>query len=405
MLIWNHPQFDAKSAKVIQEDLVERLNALLADGGASHERAGLEGHVLRLPPARPSLPLPIESLTSLPVDLKYLARALWEERRPQSHNNRNRDGSWAAWCPIIRPGPAEPSYKTTQFRSFFVDNEALLAVQALCRRNLTTVTGLLNGLALLAFCARLDAAAAPAFQSATLVDHRRNLPPAAEPPGVPWGHRHRRAVGNYVTQCPHAWDAARAARVRAKLKLPAEGGDLPAELQRELWAAAAWNRLELVRKLEAGRRNDLVGLFNKHVTDWQQAVGNMAKKTRQFSWLVTNLGLLNGSGGGETTKPDDGWWSIGRAQFGLSAEVPAAVIAFSPVSVAGRGLCVSASWADGAVDGTLAEGIMADLERWLAQLAESGPSCDDTRQVPVQHAWADSLWHNSYEWDPSTAAI
>jgi hypothetical protein len=109
---------------------------------------------------------------------------------------------------------------------------------------------------------------------------------------------------------------------------------------------------------------------------------SIAKKTRQFSWLVTNIGVLDGnaltgptttttqSPTGSDTKSDDGQrWSIHRAQFGLSAEIPAAAIEFAPVSVAGRGMCVSANWPDGAVDAALGERIMADLERWLAQLA------------------------------------
>ncbi|KAF3762927.1 hypothetical protein M406DRAFT_333270 [Cryphonectria parasitica EP155] len=62
-------------------------------------------------------------------------------------------------------------------------------------------------------------------------------------------------------------------------------------------------------------------------------------------------------------------WSIDRAQFGLSTEIPAAAMEFSPVSVAGRGMCVSTNWPDCAVDATFGQRIMADLERWLAQLA------------------------------------
>lgn len=366
LLTWNHPQFDAMGAKVFHEDFLEMLNALM-NNGAPHERTGLDDHVLRLPQAAPLLPIPIESLKSLPMDLKYLAKAFWEEIRPRFLDNR--DGSWAAWCPI-RASP----YKT-QIRAFFMDNASLLAIQALCRQNQTTITGLLNGLALMAFSAHLDAAVAPAFQSSTIVDHRRNLP--AAPPDAPWG-RSDRAVSNYVTQCLHKWDTELAARIRSKLPAhdadaSTEGRDfLSADLQRELWAVSARNRLEIVHKLEGGLRNDLVGLF-KYVTDWQQTMSDMAKKTRQFSWLVINIGVLDG-GGGSDTKPDDGpgqRWFIGRAQFGLSTEVPAAAIEFSPVSVAGRGMCVSATWADCAVDMTLAERIMADLERWLAQLASS----------------------------------
>jgi len=180
-------------------------------------------------------------------------------------------------------------------------------------------------------------------------------------------------VGNYVTQCLHKFDTELVARIRSRLPADAsEGKDLPVDLQRELWAVSAQNRQEIVSKLEAGLRNDLVGVF-KWVTDWQQTMRDMAKKTRQFSWLVTNVGVLNGNSTStrlSDTKSDDGQrWSISRAQFGLSAEIPAAAIEISPISVAGRGMCVSANWPDCAVDAGLGERIMADLERWLAQLA------------------------------------
>lgn len=349
LLTWNHLQFDGAGAKVFHEDFLEMLNN--AENGA-YERTSLDGDILRLPQAPPLLPTPIESLKSLPLDLKYLAKVFWEENRPRF---LNRDVSQAAWCPI-RSSP----YKT-QFRAFFMDNASLLAILALCRQNKTTITGLLNGLALIAFSSHLDSTVAPAFQSSTIMDHRRNLPPA--PPDAPWV-RSDRAVGNYVTQLPHRFDTELVARIRSKLPAHArEGRDLSADLRRELWAVSAQNRLEIVRKLEAGLRNDLVGVF-KYVTDWQQTMRDMAKKTRQFTWLMTNIGVLDGN-----TSDDGQRWSIGRAQFGLSAEIPAAAIEFAPISVAGWGMCVSANWPDCAVDAMLGERIMADLERWLAQLA------------------------------------
>jgi hypothetical protein len=349
LLTWNHPQFDGAGAKVFHEDFLEMLNN--AENEA-YERTGLDGDILRLPQAPPLLPTPIESLKSLPLDLKYLAKVFWEETRPRF---LDRDVSQAAWCPI-RSSPYKP-----QFRSFFMDNASLLAILALCRHNKTTITGLLNGLALIAFASHLDSTVAPAFQSSTIMDHRRNLPPA--PPDAPWV-RSDRAVGNYVTMLPHRFETELVARIRSKLPADAsERRDLSADLQRELWVISAQNRLEIVRKLEAGLRNDLVGVF-KYVTNWQQTMRDMAKKTRQFTWLVTNIGVLDGN------NSDDGQsWSIGRAQFGLSAEIPAAAIEFAPVSVAGRGICVSANWPDCAVDVMLGERIMADLERWLAQLA------------------------------------
>lgn len=246
-----------------------------------------------------------------------------------------------------------------------------------CRQNKTTITGLINGLALISFSLRLDAAAAPGFQSTTIVDHRRNLPPASE--GAPW-IRSDRAVSNYVTQCLHRYDTDLTKRIRSKLPAPASKDakiDLSTELQSELWAASAQNRREIVQKLESGLQDDLLGLF-KYVTDWQQTMVGMAKKKRQFSWLVTNIGVIDPSlstagaigGDNNSIKPDDGQkWSISRAQFGMSSEIPFAAIEFSPVSVVGRGMSIGATWAECAVEATLAERIMADLESWLVQLA------------------------------------
>lgn len=361
LLTWNHPQFDGAGAKVFHEDFLEMLNN---DNNGAYERTGLDGDTLRLPQEPPLLPIPIESLRSLPVDLKYLAKMFWEEIRPQF---LNWDASQAAWCPI-RTSP----YKT-QFRAFFMDNAALLAILALCRQNKTTITALLNGLALIAFSSRLDSTVASAFQCATIMDHRRNLPPA--PPDAPWVHSDR-VVCNYVTQVFHKFDAKLVTQIRSKLPADtSEGKDLSPELLRELWAASAQNRLEIVRKLEGGLRNDLIGVF-KYVADWQQTMSNMAKKRRQFSWLVTNVGVLDGNTlrrlsttGGDTKSHNGQRWSIDRAQFGLSAEIPAAAIEIAPISVVGRGMCVSANWPDCAVDTMFGERIMADLERWLAQLA------------------------------------
>lgn len=295
----------------------------------------------------------------MPVDFKFLAKAFWENIQPQF---LNRDISLATWCPI-RSIP----YKT-QYRAFFVDSIALGAILALCRQHKTTITSLPNGPALIAFSSRLDSKVAQAFQSSTCIGHRRNMPPP--PPEASW-RTSDRAVGNYVTQLPHVYDTKLVARIRSMLPADAasmEGLDLSADLQRELWAVSAQNRLEIVQKLEDGLRNDIVGLF-KYVGDWKQTMRGMAKRKRQFTWLVTNIGALDGGGGGKSGDVDGRQrWSIERAQFGLSAEIPAA-IEFAPVSVAGGAMCVGAKWPDCAVDVTFGDAIMADLERWLGQLA------------------------------------
>lgn len=198
-----------------------------------------------------------------------------------------------------------------------------------------------------------------------MIDHRRNLPPASK--DVPWGTNDR-AVGNYVTQLMHRYEPDLVAEIRSKMAsagVDGNGGggqDLSEEMISTLWTESARNRQQIVDKLQSGVRNDLIGLFNwAQIGDWQETMREMAKKTRQFSWIVTNIGVMEGGGEG-------GEWSITRAEFGLSAEIPAAAIEFSPVSVAGGGICFGASWPGCAVDVAFGEGVMGDLERWLGQL-------------------------------------
>ncbi|KAK8045817.1 hypothetical protein PG996_013881 [Apiospora saccharicola] len=377
LLVWNHPQFDGAGAKVFHEDLLEFLN--VGNSAAGYERTGLEGDVLQLPEAAPMLPVPIECLQKLTVAPTFLAKAAWEDIRP---GFLTLDKSLATWCPI-RSTP----YKT-QFRTFGIDNAGLKVVLSRCREHKTTITALLNGLALIAFASHLDRGAAPAFQCSTCMDHRRNLPPS--PPDAPWGPGPDRAISNYVTQLPHRFGTNLVARIRSRLaKADMLGGgaekggtnDLPAELESELWAVSARNRREIEGRIKAGVRNDVVGIF-KYVTDWEKTMRDLAKKPRQFSWLVTNIGVMEGGDGNSSSRPgndnndnDNGQrWSIDHAQFGLSAEIPAAAIEFSPVSVAGRGMCIGVNWADCALDTTLAERIVADMERWLVQLGRPSDS-------------------------------
>lgn len=102
LVTWNHPWFDAMGAKVFHEDLIKTLNA--HNGTHKQTIAGLDGNILKLPLEAPLLHTPIEALTDLPVGVKALAKALWEDMRPHF---LNRDITWAAWRPI-RPSP----YKT-----------------------------------------------------------------------------------------------------------------------------------------------------------------------------------------------------------------------------------------------------------------------------------------------------
>lgn len=112
----------------------------------------------------------------------------------------------------------------------------------------------------------------------------------------------------------------------------------------------------------------------KFIGDWRQEMANAARKLRLYSWLTTGIGVLDGAPRTDATDNSapsgvDDAWVIRRAQFSLSTETTAAAINISPMTAAGERLCVAGSWQDCLFEVALGEGVMADLEAWLGQLA------------------------------------
>ncbi|KAF2001664.1 hypothetical protein P154DRAFT_521697 [Amniculicola lignicola CBS 123094] len=127
---------------------------------------------------------------------------------------------------------------------------------------------------------------------------------------------------------------------------------LPAGAMDVVWPVSARVRREIQARLDSGTRNDLIGIM-KLCPNWISQQQSEMRRTRYLSWLVINLGVLDGescSNGGK-----DEIWSL---------------LSVSIMTVKGREMCVTCSWQDGVVEVGLGERLMADLERWLEQVAD-----------------------------------
>ncbi|KAH9983783.1 alcohol acetyltransferase [Xylariaceae sp. FL0662B] len=355
LFTWNHPHADGMSGKIFHEDLLRRLN----NTGGDEIEPQLDGDVLKLPQSPPSLPPPIEQATKLPITLGFAIKTLWQEFRPPMFC---RGAAQATWAPIhISP------YKT-RLRVFTVENDVLVKILSACRQHKTTLTGLMHGLMLVSLASRLEEKIASAFQSITAVNLRPYVP--SSPPGYPWLEPER-TMGNYVTITPHEFDEALVAGIRSELPPETAAGEgLTSRLMDHIWFAAADVRREIEHKQGLGVKNDNVGLM-KFVGDWQQQMSDTARRPRQNSWFITNLGVLDGEPkldrqNGAT--PSDGPWSVRRAQFAASAETTSAAFIISTMTAAGGQLCVVSTWQDCIFDVRLGEQVMADLEKWLIEI-------------------------------------
>lgn len=375
---WNHPHCDGMSGKIFHASLLESLNA--ATQGDDTLDSTHDASIVRLPDSPPKLPPPVEEIYRLPLTIPYMLKTMWTEWGPKALTSKSTQARWA-------PIPSRSSPFKTQVRAFTLEADALESILLACRKHKTTLTGLLHALTLASLASRLGNEAVPAFASGTTMDMRRHM--KKSPPGYTWMQPDR-TMGNYVTIMTHEFERGLVRRIRSLLSHRAgapnnsaaavERGErcaaLSAELMGLIWSAAARVRREIRRKLDLGLKNDIVGTM-KFIGDWRQEMANAARRPRLHSWWITGIGVLDGtpnrdaSGsntGNEVSGYDDAW-TIRRAQFSLSTETTAAAINISPMTVMGERLCVAGSWQDCLLDVALGEGVMADLEAWLGQLA------------------------------------
>ena len=225
---------------------------------------------------------------------------------------------------------------------------------------------MLHGLALLSLASKLEENTAPAFASLTAIDQRRFLP--VYPPKYPWLNPST-AMANYVSNSTHEFESTFVQQIRSRLGGKPHEEKLSAELLDLVWSAASKVREDIKKRLQNGLKNDRLALM-KFVPDARALIEKEARKPRALSWGISNLGMMDGTGKGETNPvgEESRTWSIQRAQFTLSAHVPDAALLIDAVSLKGAELVITCTWQDTVVGDTLANRFVEDLKRWLAQI-------------------------------------
>ena len=401
--LWDHNRHDGMSGKMFHQHLLRNLNNRVASDKIPVRNAEKDPGqwIIDLPGFSDKLPPPPEAILPFPCSVSTLVKDIWKETKPPALFPPG--DVYAKWAPI-KTSP----YKT-RFCTFTVSHETIVKVVEACRQHQTTVTGLLHALCLLSLSSELREM--KGFASQTPYDLRQILP--SHPTKYPWLEP-KETMCNYVSVVEHEYDATLVAQIRAKLPLetsraegegtppPATtaGQPLPVDLLDLVWSVAARVRREIKARLDLGGRNDLLGMM-KLVSDWNDAMRKQARRPRYLSWLVTNLGVLDGregalvvgDGGGGGTQPpkqdqglngeenqhqnrlegeiDGGIWAVRRAELVLSAEVPAAAISVAVVTVKGEQMAVTCSWQDCVVEASLGEHLLNDLERWLREIGSA----------------------------------
>lgn len=354
LFVWNHPHADGMSGKIFHQLLLEALRKTTN----TYPQQILDKLTLACPDTSQIFPPATETMVKLSTTPLFVLKEAWDDYKPPSLFPKPTQADWAP----IRPLP----YKT-RFLVFTLSNTTLSRILTACRAKDTTLTALLNSLALISLATRIASKEAPAFASSTALDQRRFIP--TQPPEYPWFHPNT-AIGNYVSIMTHEYAAPLVATIRRSKQPSSTNGDLlDTDLQHILWFTATRVRSEIQHRLDMGLHNDTLGLA-RFVPNWKKQFLSDVKKPRKLSWFVTNLGVFEGGAAKDNEKEEgeEKGWEIQRAQFTLSTEIPVAALLIGVASVKGGDVVVTCTWQDTVIDEGFVGGVMGDLERWLGQV-------------------------------------
>lgn len=130
---------------------------------------------------------------------------------------------------------------------------------------------------------------------------------------------------NFFSVMDHKFDTPLVAKIRSQVNSVPSATSNKGILEHLVWSIATMVREEIRASLDLGTKNKYVGLMGL-IPDWRPLARTLAKRQRARSWLVTNLGLLDGAS-------TQGVWTIDRALFAISAEVIGAALHICPITV------------------------------------------------------------------------
>ncbi|KAI2777736.1 hypothetical protein F4815DRAFT_447935 [Daldinia loculata] len=393
---WGHSHTDGISAKTFHEDMLRHLNG--HNNNSVPEGFNPDTRILTIPLARRRDLLPsLHSLCDFPVGLGFTLATLWNEFKPAVLQAKSEAGLRATWAPIW------PGRYASEYRHFGISPIALKNIIAACRVRGTTLTGLAQALAHTSLACRLSDEQARAFRGSTIVNWRPLMKRAlnekakADLRDVDLV----RTMGNFMTTVDHVFDEEWVTKIRAASVVNdssqrglnhSEGKRGETEenfkdqevverrmlaLESLIWPVAKTVRVDLVKRLDEGTKNDQMGLM-KFIPDFRALLKERLEKPRSHSVAVSNIGVINGKapsslngvensveGASDAFTGANAKWSIDRSIFSISSEVHGAAFGVCLVAAKDGELYVSCDWQESAVSTELGEGLTADLESWL----------------------------------------
>ncbi|KAK7422532.1 Alcohol acetyltransferase [Neonectria punicea] len=347
MFVWNHTNLDGTGGKIFHETLLQSLNSVREDSSLV-----LDNHSFKPNATIKTMPPPLTTVGEFSFTAGFAATIIWKELKPPMFKKK--------LPPHITRTPLSLTPLRTQSRTLSIDDETLKNVLVACREHKTTLTGLLHGISLVSLVNHLKDEPLTAIASATPLNVRRLIPskPSAYPELEP-----STAMANYVSRMGHKFDEVLVSKIRDQAQSATTEAERIATLEDLMWSVSTTVREEIQAKIDLGFKNELCGLMGV-VGDYRGYMKDQLNHQRASSWLVTNLGVIDGAKG--TSSAED--WTIKRASFSLGANVLGPLFVVSPIAVKGGDLTIGVSWQDQVIDSRIGEAAAADLGTWLRHL-------------------------------------
>lgn len=196
----------------------------------------------------------------------------------------------------------------------------------------------------------------------------------SNPPKYPWLVPNE-TICNYDSVLDHEFSPKVVAAIREKMRRSTTGAETALEsdayiapelhdgVLKIIWMEAQRVRADIAARLASGTRNDLLGIMG-YCPNYLIQQQRDARRTRYLSWLVTNVGVVEGE------SQVEGGWSLEKAELVLSAQVPCAAFNVSVVTVKDKDMCITCSLQDGVVDDGIGNRLLCDLEKWMEDIGE-----------------------------------
>ncbi|KAH7141077.1 alcohol acetyltransferase [Dactylonectria macrodidyma] len=343
MLIWSHMCMDGNGGKIFHETLLQSLN--------TPNLPPLDNHTFKTTTTAENMTPPQNVIAKFRTTAGFAASNVWHELKPPVLA-KSKHVSWAD----IRRAP-----RKSLLRSFSIDNDTTQKVLSACRSHKTTLTGLLHAATFMSLAHQLPGEKMGSIVAQTPLNLRRFIKPN---PKAFSGLEPKQLIFNCVTMMDHIFKKSLVEKVREQSRSVGDDERLSV-LEDEMWSAAVFVRGEIQDKLDLGLKNDILGLMGV-VGDWDKFHEDEMKKPRVASWLITNVGAIDGHPEGE----DPSRWSVERSKFSVSAPAVGSVFNLSVISVKEGRVFIDLTWQEDVMDTDIADRLMADLEKWLHHVAQ-----------------------------------